>query len=82
MVRRNDNDGNENNESYSLSQISESITAAINIPSTFSSKDIANLYQHISFKIMIEKSLLYSHLAIISSKILPISYIFEYLKSL
>lgn len=42
MVRKNNNDGDKNKEFYSLSQISEPITTAVNIPSTFSSEDVAD----------------------------------------
>lgn len=82
MVEKNDNNEYKNEKSYSPFQISKPIIAAINILSTFLSKNIADPNWHISFMTIEEKSLLYYHLAMILPNILSTSYTFGYQKSL
>lgn len=77
-----DNRKNEEIGSHSLDQISEPITAAVNILSTTSSEDNADPNWHISFMTMIEKPSLLPNSAMILPKMIFLSHSLEYLNNL
>lgn len=80
MVRKNDNERDKNDQSYAHLDISEPISAAVNIPSSLLLAEFADPNWYISFMNMMEKSVLQAHSTMILTKTLRTSKAFEYLK--